>query len=100
MTRDIRFRSPSAGISLQGLLRRTHRVLEIGFALALVIHLIGSRVQVLGEAGKATKPLATKFVKRQPRLAKPLELRKRPKPKRRRVQRTMVSVAPAMMSAT
>jgi hypothetical protein len=38
------------------------------------------------------KPLTTQFVKRQPRLTKPLELKKRPRPKRRATRRTMVAV--------
>ena len=41
--------------------------------------------------GRVSKPLTTQFVKRQPRLTKPLELKKRPHPKRRSMQRTMVS---------
>ena len=36
---------------------------------------------------KAPRPLATKFIKREPRLTKPLELRKIPKPKRQLARR-------------
>jgi hypothetical protein len=45
---------------------------------------------------KLAKPLTTQFVKRQPRLTKPLELKKRPQPRRRTVQRKMVSVKARM----
>jgi hypothetical protein len=40
----------------------------------------------------APRPLTTQFVKREPRLTKPLELKKRPRPKRRQLRREMVSV--------
>jgi hypothetical protein len=48
------------------------------------------------QAQKAPRPLATKFVKREPRLTKPLELRKIPKPKRQMIRR-QVRVAVARM---
>jgi len=38
------------------------------------------------------KPLTTRFVKRQPRLTKPLELKKRPRPRQRQIERRMVAV--------
>jgi len=38
------------------------------------------------------RPLTTQFVKRQPRLTKPLEMKKRPRPKHRPIRRQMVSV--------
>jgi hypothetical protein len=55
-------------------------------------------MQLRGFGGeqKVVKPLTTQFVKRQPRLTKPLELKKRPQPKRRVVQRTMVAVKAQM----
>jgi hypothetical protein len=64
----------------------------IGLVLATGIHLAGTQLRITGPEHKAAKPLTTQFVKRQPRLTKPLELRKRPVPKRRRIQREMVSV--------
>jgi hypothetical protein len=56
------------------------------------MHLSLTRLVILQAEGKAAKPLTTQFVKRQPRLTKPLELKKRPQPKRRALQRKMVSV--------
>jgi hypothetical protein len=44
------------------------------------------------EQDRTAKPLTTKFVKRAPRLTKPLELKKHPRPRQRHIQRQMVSV--------
>ena len=44
------------------------------------------------DAGKPTRPLTTQIVKRQPRLTKPLELKRLPRPKRRRLHREMVAL--------
>ena len=41
---------------------------------------------------KRVKPLTTQFIKRAPRLTKPLELKKRPRPRRRQIQREMVTI--------
>ena len=87
-----RFDYPSVSLSLKGLVKGTRQGLWLGAALALGIHLIGTQVRALDEARKAPTPLTTQFIKRQPRWTKPLEMRKSPEPKRRRVQRAMVSV--------
>ena len=89
---ESRFRCPSAGLSLRSLLKRTRHVFWIGLAFALGIHLIST--QLGGPSGEQSigKPLTTRFIKRQPRLTKPLEMKRRPQPKRRRMQRRMVSV--------
>jgi hypothetical protein len=87
-----RFDYPSASLSLKGLLKGTRQGLWLGAALALGMHLIGAQVRALDEARKAATPLTTQFVKRQPRLTKPLELKKRPQPKRRQPRREMVAV--------
>jgi hypothetical protein len=60
------------------------------------MHLSLTRISGLRTEQKVVKPLTTQFVKRQPRLTKPLELKKRPQPKRRVVQRTMVAVKAQM----
>jgi hypothetical protein len=64
----------------------------MGLALALMMHLVLSQVAGFREEEQVAKPLTTQFIKRQPRLTKPLEMKKRPQPKRRRLQRKMVSV--------
>ena len=89
---SVRFHCPSASLSLKGLLKRTRRALWIESVLALGIHLMFTQLGGFGGEQKVAKPLTTQFIKRQPRLTKPLEMKKRPQPKRRRMQRTMVSV--------
>ena len=93
---SVRFHCPSASLSLRGLLKRTRRALWIGLVLALGMHVISTQWSGFGEEQKITKPLTTQFVKRQPRLTKPLELKKRPRPKRRNIQRKMVAVKARM----
>ena len=87
-----RFHCPSSSLSLRALLKQTRRILWIGFLLALGVHLSLIQLRGLSEAEKAVKPLTTQFIKRAPRLTKPLEMKKRPQPKRRRIQRKMVAV--------
>ena len=87
-----RFDCPSASLSLRLLLRHMQHALWTGLGLALAIHLALSQLRGYGQERKVAKPLTTQFVKREPRLTKPLELKKRPQPKRRRMQRRMVSV--------
>jgi hypothetical protein len=66
--------------------------LWIALAIATGMHLSLTRIAVLEAEQRTARPLTTQFVKREPRLTKPLELKKRPKPKQRRVRREMVSV--------
>jgi hypothetical protein len=58
----------------------------------MVAHAALSLVRASQEDQRAVKPLTTQFVKRAPRLTKPLELKKRPRPRRRQIHREMVSV--------
>ena len=90
--RTSRFDCPSASLRLRVLLKQTRKVLWSGLGLALATHLALSQLEGLGEEQTASKPLTTKFVKRQPRLTKPLEMKKRPRPRQRRIQRKMVAV--------
>ena len=92
MITSVRFDCPSVSLSLKGLLKRTRRALWIGGVLAFSVHLMFTQLGGFGEEQKAAKPLTTQFIKRQPRLTKPLEMKKRPQPKRRRMQRKMVSI--------
>ncbi len=57
-----------------------------------VSRLVFTQMGSFREDQRTVKPLTTKFVKRQPRLTKPLEMKKRPIPKRRHLQRRMISV--------
>ena len=62
----------------------------------MACHVLLTRIVGVETQHTAARPLTTHFIKRQPRLTKPLELRKRPQPKRRHVQRKMVSVKARM----
>jgi len=92
-----RFGCPSAALQARSLLRRSPQVLWAALLLALGLH-AASTVLVRGfhRQQEAPKPLTTRFVKRQPRLSKPLELKKRPAPKSRAVRREMVAVRARM----
>jgi len=87
-----RFACPSAGLGLNALLRRTGEAVWVGLSLAVVGHLLLGQIERGHEQQRVAKPLTTQFVKRQPRLTKPLELRKRPQPKRRILKRRMVTL--------
>ena len=87
-----RFDAPSTSLDPHLLLRRTQSALWLGLALAVAVHTGASRLRGQTQAATATRPLTTHFVKRQPRLTKPLELKKRPRPRQRQMQRRMVAV--------
>ena len=90
--RESRFYCPSGALSLGELLKRTRKVLWAGFILAVAMHLLFTRIRIFRGEEVVTRPLATKFIKRKPRLTKPLELKKRPRPKPRRMHRKVVFV--------
>jgi len=87
-----RFDCPSGSLDLKGLLAKTRRVFWIALSIALGVHLGMTQIRVSQEKERAVKPLTTKFIKREPRLVKPLELKKRPKPKPRPMRRKVVTV--------
>ena len=82
---DARFSSPSDVLHLGSLLKRTQHALWPGLVFTLAIHFALSQLRGMQEQQKTAKPLTTHFVKRQPRLTKPLELKKRPQPRRRQI---------------
>lgn len=57
-----------------------------------MIHLFSSQLGLVPRTEKATKPLTAKFIKREPRLVKPLELKKRPRPKPRPMRRRIIAL--------
>ena len=83
---------PSFDLDLKFLIRKAQKALEISLAVAAAVHLSFTQWGGGAEQQRTAKPLTTQFVKRQPRLTKPLELKKRPRPKRRKIHRKMVSV--------
>ena len=87
-----RFSSPSRHLSLQSLRRRAAHASVLSVCVALFLHGSLTHLGALGLQRRTPRPLTTRFVKRQPRLTKPLELKKRPQPRRREVRRTMVAV--------
>ena len=92
MRRESRFNTPSAGLNLEAVAgRQVRKIRFISLAIAVALH--GSlAVWKVSADRKAVKPLTTRFIKREPRLIKPLELRKAPKPKRRKMRRRMKRV--------
>ena len=90
--RPSRFATPSSQLDLNAVASRQLRKIRlISLAVAILLH--GSlAIWKVSAERRAVKPLTTRFIKREPRLVKPLELRKAPKPKRRRMQRRMKRV--------
>ena len=87
-----RFICPSSALCLKPLLRKALKGLWLGLGVTLAAHLSLTQIRSLRPEQKTAKPLTTRFVKRQPRLTKPLEMRKRPQPKKRSLRRQMVAV--------
>ena len=73
-------------------MKKTRPLLRVSFVLGMAAHLSLTQLAGSQDEQKVAKPLTTQFVKRQPRLTKPLELKKRPRPRRRQIQREMISV--------
>ena len=97
MSESSRFASPTSGFEPDELLARLRKVFLASLGLAVLLHLVIVAIDPFREqAAKAPKPLTTKFIKREPRLTKPLELRKLPQPKRQMVKRE-VKLAAARM---
>ncbi len=87
---ESRFSCPTSGLKLG--VFRVRRSFWFALVMASGIHLSILYVTPAREGEVAVKPLTTKFVKREPRLVKPLEMKKRPSPKPRPMRRKMVSV--------
>jgi len=87
-----RFECPTSTLELARLIAGTRKAFYMALAAALAVHLGLLQIRSTAESERAVKPLTTKFVKREPRLVKPLELKKRPKPKPRPMRRKMVTV--------
>jgi hypothetical protein len=86
-----RFTSPASSFHPEILLRDLHKYLLLSLILALLIHLGAAIIDPLEEVVETTpRPMTTKFIKREPRMTKPLELRKVPKPKRQMIKRQSV----------
>ena len=92
MAISARFRGPASEVDLTRLLNRGLSVLAVCLAAAVLAH-VGLLVREMELGGEAdSRPLTTRFIQRQPRLTKPMELRKKPKPRRRKMVRQQVQV--------
>ena len=92
-----RFVSPTQDFDLDILVRRLRWGFFIALASAAALLLIVVAINPFEKDEKKTpRPLTTKFIKREPRLTKPLELRKIPQPKRQLARRE-VQLAQARM---
>ena len=92
-----RFASPTLGLDLDRLLLQARKALWAAFGVAVAAHLVVVGVNPFQQTlEKAPRPLTTRFVKREPRLTKPLELRKIPQPKRQMLRRQMRLAAARM----
>jgi len=90
MSESSRFACPTSDLKLSSLLGQVHKMLALSALLAVVLHAVAVLVNPLQQAkSKAPRPLTTRFIKRQPRLTKPLELRKVPQAKRQMIRRKM-----------
>jgi len=95
--RKSRFACPTIEVDLKAILKRGRRGFWVSLALALAIHLGMTQIKLFeGSRGEAPRPLTTKFIKREPRLVKPLELKKRPKPRPRPMRRKVVRIKAKM----
>lgn len=92
-----RFASPAQDFDPNNLVRRLRRGFVIALGCAVALLLIVVAINPFQKAEKKTpRPMTTKFIKREPRLTKPLELRKIPQPKRQLARRE-VQLAQARM---
>ena len=92
-----RFASPTQGFDPDILIGRLRKGFLLSVALAATIHLVVAGINPFAQTEQQVlRPLTTKFVKRQPRLTKSLELRKIPKFKRHMI-RGHIRVAAARM---
>ena len=93
-----RFASPLSPLDPPALLRRSRRTLWRSLFAAAVLHTVFVALNPFRESlHKAPRPLTNKFIKREPRLTKPLELRKIPAPKRKLVRRDVRPLPVARM---
>lgn len=88
-----RFVGPASAVDLKRLINRTLYLVWICLFMAVSVHtfFMVRRLEMVREE-KAAKPLTVRFVQRRPRLTKPMEMRKRPTPRRRKMTRQKVEI--------
>ena len=83
-----RFASPVRSFKLDVLVNQLRRGFALSVSIAAALHLVVAGINPFQQIEKnSPRPFTTKFIKREPRLTKPLELRKIPQPKRRMARR-------------
>ena len=89
-----RFARNTAGLELDILLAPLRMLFYRALGIALLLHLALAAFDPFTErAARGPRPLTAKFVKREPRLTKPLELRKVPQRRRQLVRREVRATA-------
>ena len=97
MNRSSRFARTTAGLELNDLLSPLRKSFWLSLGIAILLNAILVLLNPFQQqAEKAPRPLTTKFVKRQPRLTKVLELRKIPHRKRPMIRRQVRAAAARM----
>ena len=87
-----RFYCPSSRLDTGELLAKAQRILALFAGCAVAAHLAITQIGGFSTAQRTVEPLTTRFIKREPRLTKPLEMKKQPRPRRPRLQRQMIYV--------
>ena len=87
-----RFTGPASDVDLTRLLNRGLPLLLGCVVLAMLAH-VGIMMRAMELGGEAEfRPLTTRFIQRQPRMTKPMELRKKPRPRQRKMVRQQIEL--------
>ena len=90
-----RFAAPTSELHPDLFLQRSWRSFAVALGVAAAGHLALVALNPFQEVlVKVPRPLTTRFIKREPRLTKPLELRKIPQPQRELIQREVQLARP------
>ncbi|NKB67433.1 MAG: DUF4159 domain-containing protein [Candidatus Latescibacteria bacterium] len=92
MAVSARFQGPAHGLDLNQLLNKGLKITVICALVALAAHSAFLVRSLDWGKEEISKPLTTRFVQRQPRLTKPMEMRKKPKPRQRKMVRQQVKL--------
>ena len=92
MAVSARFTGPASDVDLTRLLNRGLSLLVVCGVLAMLVH-VGMMTRSMNLGGEAeSRPLTTRFIQRQPRMTKPMELRKKPRPRQRKLVRQQMEL--------
>ena len=92
MAVSARFTGPASDVDLTRLLNRGLSLLAACVVVAMGAH-VGMMMRSTKLGGEAeSRPLTTRFIQRQPRMTKPMELRKKPRPRQRKMVRQQIEL--------